>query len=65
MGSFVPVPAGTRPSAVFEADVAFHSPMIPRSCGMESTLEPLAASAGLRRKVVGNTELTEYFQILI
>jgi hypothetical protein len=29
-GSFVPVPAGTRPFAILEADVAFHSPVIPR-----------------------------------
>ena len=29
-GSFVPVPAGTRPSAILEADVAFHSPVILR-----------------------------------
>ena len=29
-GSFVPVPASTRPSTILGADVAFHSPMIPR-----------------------------------
>ena len=27
--------------------------MIPRSCGVESTLEPLVASTGLRRKMAG------------
>ena len=29
-GSFVSVPSGTRPSVILEADVAFHSPVIPR-----------------------------------
>ena len=29
--SFVPVPAGTRPSGVFGTDVVFHSPVISRS----------------------------------
>jgi hypothetical protein len=28
-----------------------HPPVIPRSCGVESTLEPLAVSAGFRRKM--------------
>ena len=52
-GSFVPVPAGTRPSAILEADVAFHSPVIPRSCCGKTTLESLTASAGLRRRMAG------------
>ena len=30
-GSFVPVPAGTRPSGFFGTDVVFHSPVILRS----------------------------------
>jgi hypothetical protein len=29
-GSFVPVPAGTRPSMILHAGVVFHSPVIPR-----------------------------------
>jgi hypothetical protein len=36
---------------LFGADVVFHSPVTLRSCGMERTLEPSAASAGLRRKM--------------
>ena len=41
------------PLRFFVAEVVFHSPGTPRSCGMESILEPLTASAGLRRKLVG------------
>ena len=41
------------PPQFFGADVAFHSPVIPRSCCVESTLEPLADSTGLRRKMAG------------
>jgi hypothetical protein len=51
-GSSVPVPAGTRSSSNLKAGAAFHSPMIRRSCGMESTPEPLVASAGLRSSFV-------------
>ena len=29
-GSSVPVPAGTRPSAILDADVSFYLPVIPR-----------------------------------
>ena len=29
-GSVVPVPAGTSPSLIFRADIAFQSPVIPR-----------------------------------
>ena len=41
------------PLRFFGADVVFHSPVIPTSFGIESTVEPLAASAGFRRKMVG------------
>jgi hypothetical protein len=39
------------PPGFFGADVTFHSPMIPRSCGVESPLGFLAGSAGFRRKM--------------
>jgi hypothetical protein len=52
-GSSVPLPAGTRPSAIPGANIEFHSPVIQRSWGVESILEPLAASSGLRRKMAG------------
>ena len=44
----------------FGVDVAFHSPMIPSSCRVESTLEPSAASAGLRRKIT-HTSLNQWY----
>jgi hypothetical protein len=54
-GSFVPVPAGTRPSTILWSwccvPLTSDPKVIPRSCGMESTLEPLKASTGLRRKI--------------
>ena len=52
-GSSVHVPAAQDPPRSFGADVAFHSPVIPKSCSVESTLEPLVASAGFRRKMAG------------
>jgi hypothetical protein len=52
-GSFVPVPAGTRTSVILWSWCCIpltHDPkVILRSCGVESTLEPSEASAGLRR----------------
>lgn len=33
------------PLRFFGADVVFHSPVIPKSCGVESTLEPLVVQA--------------------
>ena len=33
------------PPRFFGADVVFHSPVIPKSCGVESTLEPLVVQA--------------------
>jgi hypothetical protein len=43
------------PARFFVADDVFHSPVISGSCRVESTLEPSAASGGLRRKMVGVT----------
>ena len=40
------------PPQFFGADVAFHSPVIPRFCSVESPLGFLAGSAGFRRKMV-------------
>jgi hypothetical protein len=56
--SFVPVPAGTRPSMILWSwcyvPLTGDPEVIPRSCsGMESTLEPLVASTGFRCKMVG------------
>jgi hypothetical protein len=54
-GSFVPVPAGIRPSSILWrwCCIPFtHDPeVIPRSCGVESLLGFLAGSAGFRRKM--------------
>ena len=56
-GSSVPVPTGTRPSVILWSWCCIlltHDPkVIPRSCIMESTLDPLADSTGLRRKMAG------------
>jgi hypothetical protein len=64
-GSFVPVPVGTRPSTILWSCCCIpltHDPeVIPRSCCMEITLEPLSATAGLRRKMEGCRILFVYW----
>jgi hypothetical protein len=56
-GSFVPVRAGTRPSGILWSrcwvPLICDPEVISRSCSVESTLDPLAASSGLRKNMAG------------